>query len=195
MIIAALCGLYKLTCLLTRVLFFTQAFWGFTRHRSGMTLKRLNKTFLGHLRLGCPSKCEIELLFFNWSYAFSIRTILSSTSPGYHRPRPTSSLISLERRHLRVDLVRAFNIIKGTHTCFCMGQTVFDEAAVLFCVRVMKYENRLPASLVISLSMSVCWAVNCLKSIPKDLWNFCSTSPIFFSFFIGIPALIVNRQN
>ncbi len=62
-------------------------------------------------------------------------------------------------------------------------------------MRVVKYENTLPASLVMPPNMSVCWTANGPKYFLKVVWNFCSPSAIFFSILIGIPALIVNRKN
>ncbi len=123
--------------------------------------------------------CLLTLVLFLPKPVEVFLEIVSSNSPGYQRQRQTSSLFSLERRHLRVDLVVTFNIFKGTYTHFCMAKAVFDEGSGLYCACVM------------SSSMFVSGP----KSFLKDLWNVGSPSTIFFTIMIGIPALIVNRKN
>ncbi len=108
------------------------------------------------------------------------------------------NLFSLERRHLRADLLLAFKIFKGEvnlnpsdfflrqpraglrgHTYrLLQGQSRLRRRSGSFSVRVEKYWNKLPAPQC--LSSKNIWTVNGPKSFLQHLCKFCSPSSTFF---------------
>ncbi len=109
------------------------------------------------------------------------------------------NLFSLESRRLRADLILTFMIVRGEVDLYPFGVFLSPPRAGLrghtyrllqgpwsgaFSARVAKQWNKLPAPLVLSLSVPIfknSWAVSGPKSFLLHLFDFCSPSSAFFS--------------